>query len=299
MAMLKYGQYMSQYDVRDISSRTSTLGNPEKPQQTAYYLVGSNDVSASDDLKLASVPYDHSVRDAKSYLAWVKQMVRKGHTVTIAVYMNYYLFYGITIPEAGEWDYDHIVSVSSIESDYDDDEYHADDIITMEDHGLWAPRLTGPQYLFSYTFKEFPATREEANSQVGKKIYSLPSSLAAGQFGIAHTGVKDDEGSLLRMKVTTNVNYESPEIDNRSEKRPPSMPIILTITVSGVTEGENYVLYKYDDETAVPTKSFNANKDKAISAIPFVGTISGCFVTSETIQSNQKVIFRAVRSDAV
>lgn len=49
-------------------------------------------------------------------------MVRKGYPVTIGVYMNQYLFYGSQSSSAGDSDYDHIVSVAEIMSNYNDGE---------------------------------------------------------------------------------------------------------------------------------------------------------------------------------
>ena len=49
-------------------------------------------------------------------------MVRNGYPVTITVYMNQYLFYGSTSSTAGDSEYDHIVSVTRIDSDYNDGE---------------------------------------------------------------------------------------------------------------------------------------------------------------------------------
>ena len=77
-------------------------------------------------------------------------MIRKGYAVTICVYMNHYLFYLNTDPDAGYYDYDHIVTLTKYESDYDDDEYHDTDIITFGDHGLWSPRITGTPLDMSY-----------------------------------------------------------------------------------------------------------------------------------------------------
>lgn len=54
-------------------------------------------------------------------------------------------------PTAGYYEYDHIVSIAKIESDYDDDEYHDDDVITISDHALWAPRGSPPPYYWTYT----------------------------------------------------------------------------------------------------------------------------------------------------
>jgi hypothetical protein len=128
MAAMRFGSYLSQYDVRSVA----TGGN-----QSEYYLVGENDATASRKLRLASHEYPNSCVPgaprscSEEYLAWVKRMSRKGHAVTVTVYMNNYLFYGDTDPQAGEPDYDHIVSVLSVESAHDDDDYHDDDRLTI------------------------------------------------------------------------------------------------------------------------------------------------------------------------
>jgi len=303
MAMLKYGGYMSQFDVRDISTLKSGT------QQT-YYLVGENDQLASKNLKLSAIEYDHDVYDSKAYLAWVKTMVRKGYAVTITVFMNNYLFYGMTNPDAGFPDYDHIVSVEKIESNYDDDLYHDDDIITMSDHGLWAPEAPGPPYpypfdapyYFSYTMKEFQKTRQEANKRTAG-VYSLPISSSRqpfeGNFGITHSGILDDEQVTLPIHVGTNVNYEAPQIKRKSDIRPEPMEITLSISVSELEEGVSYMLYKYDDVSKVPTSMFNANRAKSVSSVPI--TVSkgiSSFGMTETIMSNEQAHYRCVRTDS-
>ena len=298
MAGLKYGQYFSQYDARDIATGS---------QQT-YYLIGTNDQDTSKKVGLGSIEFDSRNNiGAENYLAWVKKQVRQGYAITITVYMNYYLFYGMTDPSAGEYDYDHIVSVSKIDSDYDDDLYHASDVITMEDHGLWAPRTTGPVYLFNYTFADFIGTREEANDPKGS-VYSLPysSHLTCFNFGVAHTGIIDDDKDTQRVVLATNVNYEDPEIKNRSDERPAAMPVTLTISVEGLQTGVKYNLYRYNDENTVPTSSFNKNSVFAAkTAITCCsssdyGVFNGStFVMHQSIMSNEKVIYRAVRTDAL
>ncbi len=130
---MKYGQYFSQYDIRDIATGS----------QLEYYLVGENDMNTTRQLKLSGIEYpiactlDLQQTCSKDYLAWAKNMTRRGYAVTITVYMNYYMFYGNTNPLAGEPDYDHIVSIENIQSKYDDELYHDDDIITFSDHGMF------------------------------------------------------------------------------------------------------------------------------------------------------------------
>ena len=46
-------------------------------------------------------------------------------------YMNQWLFSGNPERDAGQPDYDHIVSLYAWESKYNDDEYHDDDLLTF------------------------------------------------------------------------------------------------------------------------------------------------------------------------
>jgi len=294
---LKYGQYFSQYDVRAIAAIS-----PVTPQQDNFYLVGTNDLRASKLLKLNAVEFPHpdlSQGHTDKYLAWVKSMIRRGYAPTITVLMNQFLFYGDTDPNAGYPDYDHIVSATSVQSDFDDDNYHDDDIITFSDHGLYGPwSLDERPYYFTYTFKNFKATRQEANTKTDPgKVYSLVEDPSQSNFGITHTGPIDDDGVLLPVRVDTDVNYEKPQIKPHSEERPAPMGIKLTVTVSGLQPGKSYTLYRYDDEDEVPTKGFNSNAKAALSSTSITAQ-SGNYVMGTSIMSNEKVIFRAVSVDA-
>jgi hypothetical protein len=82
-AGLLYGQYYSQYDLRDI-----TTGD-----QLKQYLVGVNDQRAANKLSLNCIEFDGKANmGVENYLAWIKSMTRAGYAVTITVYMNEYLF---------------------------------------------------------------------------------------------------------------------------------------------------------------------------------------------------------------
>ena len=58
-------------------------------------------------------------------------MARRGFSVTFTVDMNQWLFTGNPDYNAGNLDYDHIVSLYEWQSNFDDDEYHDDDIMTF------------------------------------------------------------------------------------------------------------------------------------------------------------------------
>jgi hypothetical protein len=223
--------------------------------------------------------------------------ILSGHAVTICVYMNQYLFYNSASPNAGDSEYDHIVSAISVESKYDDDQYHDDDILTFSDHGEWSPVVTGPQYLFSYTFLEIQGTRMDANAQNGN-VYTINSDASVGNFGILHSGVADENKDTLPVRVTTNLNYESPDIKPMSNVRPAAMALKLTVQVSGLINGTTYKLYRYDDETVVPTSKFNAASSKSGATSRTIVATGATFTVNEDITSDQKVIYRAVRADA-
>jgi len=243
--------------------------------------------------------YDNANHDVKQYLAWLKQMVRKGYAVTMTVLMNHCLFYGnCDEPTAGCVGYDHIVSLAKVESNFDDDDYHDEDIVTFSDHGLWSPR-SGTPYYFSYTFKEVQGTREQANAK-GGPLYMINNEPKVGNYGNAQTGIIDPNHDCLPVLVETSVNYENPQIAVKREERPEAMPLTLTVTVSGMEAGVTYKLYRYNDESLLPEINFNQHaRDNAVPSVDLVAKEGqSTYTFDENILSNQKVIYRAVRADA-
>lgn len=129
-ALLYYGGYMSQYDMRVAASPTS-----RNIQTTTEYLLGVNDQKCATNVKLASQKWNSINGNVTEFIAWVKRHIQAGRPVTIAVYMNQYAFYGSTSLSAGDSDYDHIVPVLKVDSNYNDGLYHPDDIIYFSDNG--------------------------------------------------------------------------------------------------------------------------------------------------------------------
>jgi hypothetical protein len=291
------GAYFSQYDARTFAAKPGARDVQEKHP----FLVGENDQAASDAARLTYAEFDNSgSTDPKRYLAWIKKMVRAGSiagtsrspavVVTCTVFMNYLLFYGDKDEGAGDPDYDHIVLAARVESDYDDDEYHADDLFTIADHGVWSPDPTAPPYYFTYAAGDFAATRRQANTN--GHVYSLPDT-SDGNFGIAHTGHVDAARECRPLSVQASVNSEEPEIKDKSEVRPAARPVTLSVTVTNLTVGEAYTLYVYDDETKVPESGFHAHAAAAIAAKNF--TAAGDeWSEQENIVSSDKRFFRCV-----
>ena len=135
-----------------------------------------------------------------------------------------------------------------------------------------------------------------ANSRNGQ-IYSLPE-YPVEKYGIAITGIMDTNNETLPIHLSTSINSELPEIKNNTSIRPVSRSLVLTITVSGLTPGTHYNLYRYTSELDVPIASFNANSKK-IGILPWkvITIISGtAWTTSVPIKSSDKIFFRAVKA---
>jgi hypothetical protein len=169
--------------------------------------------------------------------------------------------------------------------------YYADDIITFNDNGLWTVIPNGqPQNVFSYSFGTFAATRQQANAKTAP-VYSLKNG---PDYGIAITGITDLSRETVPVRLATNVNAETPGIVNNSTTRPAAKPVTLTITVSGLTPGVTYNLYRYSSMAAVPTSNINANAAKAAQKRVITITSGSTYTMTQTINSNEIAVYRAV-----
>jgi hypothetical protein len=307
---LFFGQYFSQYDVREI---TSGFESTNSPQIDGEFLLGYNDAYAAQQLRYNFTQWDHDAattngKDTKSFLLWVKKEVLEGHHVTIGVYTNEYLFYCKSNPNAGDPTYDHIVSILGIDTSTPSDTstFNGNDILYFDDHGLWgdgSPAVgdstSGTRYIFNYTFDEIMGTRQEANDQTtAARVYTLPSSESEGNYGISVHGILDSHGDTLPISLFPSQNYESPEIKDGSNTRPASSSITLTIKISSLTPSVSYVLYSYSSIDNVPTSSFNSHASSASSQQTFSISSGSSYTLTEDIQSSDQRIYRCVRADA-
>ena len=112
------------------------------------------------------------------------------------------------------------------------------------------------------------------------------------------TGVKDDDGDTLPVRVATNKNYELPAMKRKSNLRPRPMPLNLEVTVSGLTPGVRYRLYRYDELAAVPNSHFNAHANSAARAWDIQISSGSTYSMTESIQSDDVAVYRAVRATA-
>lgn len=270
------GQYFSQYDLRLIycSHEDSSLSDSECI--TDYqYLVGDSDfdLQTAASLRLSASSYpSSSPPGASAYLAWVKSHVRQGHVVTITLFNN-----------GGEQDeYDHIVDVVGIETDYDDDDYHADDLLIYDDHYESTYRIS---------FGDFPRTRAEADEDDAPQ-WSLPKGVA--NYGIAHLGPLG--AGLQKVSIWTSVRSELPAIKEGEGSRPLDGPMTVYVRVTGLQTGKTYNLYMFDDENDVPVSDFNSHAEDAVDVTTFEAEEDGTYEFDFEARTSDKIIFRCVEA---
>ncbi|MBU6384103.1 MAG: hypothetical protein KGQ49_00660 [Verrucomicrobia bacterium] len=288
-AGLYYGQYLSQYDVRALVTQDGS-------QTNGSLLIGVNASEAAKKMRLTYEDWDPDLQEnTDQFLIWMKQHIVAGHPVAFGVYANQYIFNHTTDPNAGDPDYDHIVSATVLASHHfvTDPSYYGDDEVGFNDNGYFDNQNT-PVYFFTYDFQHFPASRQEANNPNGP-IYALSNDGA--NYGIAITGVADLNQETLPVRIETNFNDENPPIVNGSNQRPLPMPLTLKVTISGLDPNTTYNLYRYDNLAIVPDSAFNANARAACQKWTFKPDGS-THVLMEKIQSDEQVIYRCVASSA-
>jgi hypothetical protein len=282
-AGLYYGQYLSQYDVRDLATG-------DQLEELNF----DNAERAVKKMHLTSESWsDNGTNRIEDFLAWIKQSILSDIPVMIGIYMNGSIFDGLE--EDGKADYDHEVPVIGIESHHplsaSHAQYYDDDWIVFSDNGLYTPRPKMPLYLFKYKFKCFQKSRDDASDP-----HSPPYSLAndRSNYGIKLTGT-NAQNPTLPVRVCTSVNNEPHEIVDKSRVRPKPIPFSLSIGVWGMNDGNKYKLYRYDNRSKVPEKEFNKNAKYAAKSWE-ITTANPAVV--EVINSNHVAVYRAVAASA-
>ncbi|MGH8045928.1 MAG: hypothetical protein ACREKL_01660 [Chthoniobacterales bacterium] len=286
-AGLYYGQYISQYD-----ARACAIGNT--PQNKGELLLGQNDRIAAARMHLRAIQWNNRTKKSTTpFLLWVKRMVLLGYPVVIGVYDNGYL---LGTPQDADQQYDHIVPVARIRSrhSFENRKFFGSDRITFSDNGLFGTAHDRP-YWFTFTFADFPASRKQVSGKNGP-LYGLPDY--GRNFGVAITGVMDADGETLPVRIATSRNDEIPVMKRKSIVRPAPMPLTLTVTVSNLTPGVAYKLYRYDRLYAVPDSRFNANAAAAAQSWDVNIPSGTSYVMTQNILSDEQVIYRAVPASA-
>lgn len=276
-AGLANGEYISQYDARQIAVGSQTDGE---------LLIGDgSDVALAKAMHLNYDQWNQPKGSTKDFIAWLTKEVESGHPVAIGMYLNPSMF-GETGP--GDPEYDHIVIVTGIK----------DGKITFCDNGLKGGNTpSSAKYTYTYPISEIIGTRADADKS--KFPYTIPdfdNNKDYHNHGIAIDGVKDKNSETLPIHLLTNVNNEPDEIKDHSNVRPPSTPVTLTGCISGLTPGKTYKIYVYDALSKVPDGSFNKNASKAARCITFTATGTS-YAFTDQIKSSDQIAFRVVPAD--
>lgn len=311
-AGLSLGQYLSQYDVR----RLTTMN------QATELLLGGTGIQdmllAATTLKM--VPSSYTSPNTSDFLVWVKKNVVAGHPTIIGVFNNENTLYGSkNCGSEGDPEYDHIVPIMGISStNLASLDYLGDDQLTLIDNGLYGSGGTPyspPNYpnTYSYTFDSFAMTRENANCSDGP-IYALISN--GNHYGLTILGIADTHSETFPIQISTDLNYECPEINDGIsadqpnsncgvasliDTRPNSQSVTLTVTISNLTPGSTYNLYDYGpngDFELVPSSDFNssyANSPEKTKKQTFQASATTYSFTRQ-IKSDQIVIYRCVQA---
>jgi len=299
-----YGMYMSQYDVRQFTSINNTQ-NKENDQ----VLIGTqSEVRAAGLFQLnydrwVNVPTSPSipVRDTSGFLTWMGSHTALLHPVISVVFENRYL---VSIP-GGQAEYDHIVSMIDVSGTS----------ITFCDNGIVDPypnrdstfNKSNLSMIFTYDLPTFIRNRSDALASASE--YSLPSVYPTYQnSGIAITGVKSSEPNLVRIQLTTTDGENALMID-KSNVRPASNAMTITVHMYQLQPNTSYNLYRYKDYTLLPTQQFNAKYTTYMATNPVspmitidtfttTATPPDDFVIVKIIQSNEQALFRCVPASA-
>ncbi|HSX13875.1 MAG TPA: hypothetical protein VLE96_05595 [Chlamydiales bacterium] len=332
-AGMQFGQYCSQFTARELSnSPPSSQCDPTS--QLLLGPIGNPCITFGNGAELAACQMNLTFNEiaispiggsgliagtTQDFLVWIKQQVAQGFPTFIGAYLNYHFFFNCVAPsiscdcsnglvpctcdsfpcpeclECCDPQYDHIVSVTAIGSNHTDTtNFYADDVIYIDDHGIWGyptnpscyqsnGNPTTPPYIFSFPFGSFMASREQANSKTCN-LYSVYDSATAptsscANYGFAITGVIDNSAGgpfVQKIKLTTigaegyPTNAEIPNICDGGDldipcncAKPQKLPfqytpVALRVLVYDLTPG-TYNLYQYNDFDSVPTQDFNSS----------------------------------------
>jgi hypothetical protein len=286
-AALGVGAWISQ----DLVRKANTHGEGHGSSSKGYEVLPSNVQETVTNLKLASEEWDYNQPkpQAKAFKAFIKRNLVKGHPIVWFPICkgDSHDPYRDDIPNGGA--YDHVEPMWGIGSNHplnDATVYDDDWILHGSDQDL------EPYYRFMNTLEDdlsMQGNCKNAGSGFGKnEMY--PCFYEKVTYGAAVQGLK----KTGNLPVVLNVDTQNePNIRSWSQAK----DLHGTVTVSGLTAGHNYILYRYGSTASLPTGSSVQGYE---NKIPF--TAEGETWThkdTNTFKSSSATYYVAVPADDV
>jgi len=179
-------------------------------------------------------------------------------------------------------------------------------------------------YIFNIPSGTGIKNRKESNTKDNSNLcYTIPdnskkdfSKIPYGNVGIAIKGLLDKPpneaiGKLLNINITPSIKYEFPLPNNvtddnkkllKSNTRPNSFDLKLTVDISGLTKNKKYKILKFNDIDKVTNKdniivvnnssnNFNITNNEINGALIFTSN-STSYKFVDNIKSSDQVIYR-------
>lgn len=206
---------------------------------------------------------------------FVRPHIDAGHTTIIGVF---------ELKPDGDLDYDHIVPVVS---------YTANSTSSSTVPGTVQQVAIYDLYLL--TQRAIGVATREAMTSTAQPAQPYSYAVTEGPcYGIALTGVRDDDGELFRVTLDVPSWYE-PDYSAEDGKHEEPVAWNATATASGLTPGVTYSLLRFNDASVVPDSNFLAGA--YAWRIDFTPDSSD-YSLVVPIYSDATVFFRCVVSDA-
>lgn len=261
---LYYGTYISQYWAREFADGEVIAGCEVDPPYG-----NASDVYDLLKLNWSRWNYNSSTPQYKKFLNWTKSHLYAGHPVLFGAYLS----------DCDDPDFDHIIpaigfNAASLST------YSNNDTLTFYDNFT-------PAQPYTRTFGTLYDTRS-MNDNGDNYDLCLPKNV---DYGDAITGVEDYYDECFPVKLAVNCNDEPNPDENEA-----AVNMNATITITGLTIGDEYMLLRYDDTDDIPSYNFADSDDDALSVVYFTATAS-TKTLYDTIWSDDLAVYRCVEAE--
>lgn len=255
-AALYFGTYVSQFACRGIIN----------PNQKRQLLVGVNDQTVLTALRLKSDEFNYNQASSQQfagYFGWLKQHLKLNHPAMIVAYVK-----GLSDP-----DYDHIMLATGFTSS-NSTTYVATDRLYFNDCFTPTANMRVASTLADTRKMRVNGARYE---------FCIPTNIC---YGCAITGINDTSGAAVPVQIQL-ASWSEPDV------MAGAAPAMLsgTVSVSGLTTGSSYSLYRYNNHLNVPTTNYV--RSNYTSVVNFIAS-NPTATFPVTMISNGVAVFRCL-----